>query len=159
MKTDAADLIASEIQLLEPRQRREMLEPDVADLREADVERLQLRQFGHIRQAGICDVSAAQIQRPQLTVPSQKRNRRVGDEFRRRQVQLFELIERLQPLDAAIGRISQRQIEAPHRFDRGNSLDVRIGRPGASQRDVDDVSGPIADDGSAGGLDRCGDAG
>ena len=145
VKADAADLVAAEIQLLELRERRQMLQADVGDLRERDVERFQLRQLGDVRQARIGDIGPAEIQRFQPPMTAQKRDRRIGDEFRRRQVQIFQLIERLQSLDAAIRHVGQRQVEPLQCLDRRNSLDVRVGRPRARERHVDDVSRLIAD--------------
>ena len=68
-------------------------------------------ELGDIREARVGDVGSSQVQRFQLAVPAQKRQRRVGDELGGEEIQIFELIERLQPLGAAVGNVGQRQIQ------------------------------------------------
>ena len=159
VKTRAADLVAPQVQFFELRQRGQMLQPHVGDLREADVERFQAREPGDVREARVGHVGSPQVQRFQLAVSTQKRHGRIGDELGREQIQLFQLIERSQALCAAVRNVGQRQIQPLQTLEGHDPFDVGIGRPRASQRDVDDAPGLIAEHATSLHFDRPNDIG
>ena len=87
------------------------LEPDVAEHRVADVERPQARHLADVGHPRVGDVDAAHDEPAQRAIRAQVRHRRVGQELGRVEREVFELLQRLQLLDAAIGDVGERQVE------------------------------------------------
>ena len=124
--------------MLELAEIRQMLEADVAEHRVADVERPEACHLADIRHARVGDVDAAHDQPAQRAVCAQVRHRRVGQKLRRVEREVFELLERLQLLDAAIGDVGERQVELLDRLELDDEVDVVVGRPRALERRLDD---------------------
>ena len=162
IQVEPGDQRGADLQVLELAQIRQMLEADVAEHRVADVERPQPRHLADVRHARVGDVDAAHDQPPQRAIRAQMRHRRVGQELRRVEREVFELLKRLQLLDAAIGDVGERQIELLDRLELDDEVDVVVGRPRALERRLDDGAVLVARDPAAAlldALDGIGDGG
>src|SRR5262249_7732302 len=110
-EVDATDLGGAELQLFKLGERGQALDADIPQHRMAEIERLQSRQLRQVRQADVGHVCSAQAQFAQVAIRPKVGRRGVGNEFGGVQVQLFQLLQLLEMLDADIGHIGERQIE------------------------------------------------
>ena len=153
IQVQPGDQRGADLQLLELAQIRQVLEADVAEHRVADVERPQPGHLADVRHAGVGDVDAAHDQPAQRAIRAQVRHRRIGQELGGVERQIFELLQRLQLLDAAIGDVGERQIELLDRLELDDEVDVVVGRPRALERRFDDDAVLVARDPAASLLD------
>ena len=114
------------------------------------------RKPGHladVRHAGVRDIDAAHDEPAQRAIRPKMRHRRIGQEFSGVEREIFELLQRLQLLDAAIGDIRERQIELLDRLELDDEVDVVVGRPRPLERRFDDDAVLVARDRAASLLD------
>ena len=130
-----------------------MFETDVAEHRVADIQVPQAGHFANVRHAGIGDVDAADHEPPQCAIRAQMRHRRIRQKLGRVEREIFELLERLQLLDALVGHVGERQVERLQRLQLDDEVDVVVCCPGAFERRFDDRTVFVARHPSAALLD------